>query len=127
VALSYLRRPSSRAERLQVPLDEAATRLRVARTAEGSPERIESGIIVREMMACLNDEERRLVRLKLAGYSSRQIAGFTGTSANAVDITLWRARKKLRDFAAPGHDGATRDPLTAPSSPAQPPAPSRRR
>lgn len=45
----------------------------------------------------LSNSERQVMRCKLSGLGSAEIAVFTGKSVKSVENTLFRARQKLRD------------------------------
>lgn len=63
----------------------------------GTPEQIELEILLGEVMQQLTPDERLVVTLKGAGYSSEEIAAQRGTSAAAVDTLFSRAKSKIRD------------------------------
>jgi RNA polymerase sigma factor (sigma-70 family) len=47
--------------------------------------------------AQLRPRERRLIALRVVGYSGEEIAGITGDSCRTVDRQLARAQRRLRD------------------------------
>lgn len=64
--------------------------------SEGSAERIEQDVLVREVMAQLTEDERFVFARKAWGYSSVEIAEGLGTTAAAVDTLFTRAKDKAR-------------------------------
>jgi RNA polymerase sigma factor (sigma-70 family) len=62
----------------------------------GSPEAMEREILLREILAMLAPEERRIVILKSAGFSSEEIGERVGASASSVDMQYSRLRARIR-------------------------------
>jgi RNA polymerase sigma-70 factor (ECF subfamily) len=56
---------------------------------------------LRHLLAALDDEERRLVELRLEGFSTVEIAEQMNCDAHALRARLSRLRRKLREL---GHD-----------------------
>lgn len=52
---------------------------------------------VAELMASLDSEQQHLLRLRLEGYSLKEIAGLAGLSPEAVKQRFYRMRIKLRE------------------------------
>ncbi len=68
-------------------------------TAEdGSPERIEASILIREALAQISDRERKIAIWKKAGFSTKEIAKELDMSVSAVDTTYARLLEKLRQM-----------------------------
>lgn len=69
------------------------------RAWDGSAERIEQGILLREIEAKLKPEERWILQQKALEYTSAEIAAKLGCSVNAVDQLWSRTRRKIRELA----------------------------
>jgi DNA-directed RNA polymerase specialized sigma24 family protein len=83
------------------------------RSSHGTPEQIESDILVEQLLARLTPEERMVCVWKELGFSSREIAKEQGTSVERVNTFFHRVKRKIRD--------ALRTPdVNASSSPATP-------
>jgi DNA-directed RNA polymerase specialized sigma24 family protein len=97
VAASRLRRSEMRVQRGAV--DQLETRdadLSRLSSDLASQERIETDILLREVLALLAHEERVICILKIAGFSSREIARRLGKSVTAVNVSFWRSTRKIR-------------------------------
>lgn len=52
-----------------------------------------------ELSACLQPDEREMIRLTLEGYTGREVAERTGITPNAVYKRMKKAIEKMRTFA----------------------------
>lgn len=69
------------------------------RAWDGSAERIEQGILLREIEAKLEPRERWILQQKALDFTSAEIAEKLGCSVNAVDKLWSRTRRKIRELA----------------------------
>ena len=80
---------------------------------DGSAERIERRILLKEVMSRLTPHERQICLWKHAGVPSAAIARRQGRQVSAVDAIYSRAKRKLRDVLlappprSPRNRGAT--------------------
>jgi RNA polymerase sigma factor (sigma-70 family) len=72
-----------------VPIDEAA---HMAVDPGGDNE------LVEELLACLDEEEQRLMRRRLEGYSVKEISKMLGISESNAKARLSRGRKALKSI-----------------------------
>ena len=94
-----------------------ATLAAVAGMAASGPTPEEAAIgeerhrLLRDLLARLPDDQRRVVELRLAGLSSAEIGAELGRRPGAVDTALWRAVTRLRALLAEvgGHAEEGRD------------------
>jgi DNA-directed RNA polymerase specialized sigma24 family protein len=70
--------------------------------AEGSLERIEKSIFLREVLDHLNTRERKIAIWKKGEYSSQFIAEKLGMSVASVDTAYSRLRQKARRMIGRG-------------------------
>ena len=113
VATSRMRRGSMRIARATVSGEDAVEALDSMRSSHGTPEQIETDILVEQLLARLTPEERMVCVWKRIGFSSREIAREQGTSVERVNTFFHRVKQKIRD--------ALRTPdVNASSSPAAP-------
>jgi DNA-binding CsgD family transcriptional regulator len=75
----------------------------------GTPEEIERGILLRQVLETLTPEERLVCIWKKAGFSSREIADRRGGTAAAVDTLLSRVRQKVRKLLGDRPGDSRRD------------------
>lgn len=110
VARSKLRRSSMRLVRASFGSEESRAVFDALRSPLGTPEHIESDILMRELLAQLTPEEQALCVLKELGFSSRQIADQQGTSVARVDTLFYRIKRKIRAALQPrsADDGVRR-------------------
>ena len=66
------------------------------RAWDGSVEKIERDILLRELEVHLTGEEARVFHLKSLGFSSEEIAKLRGSSVNSVDKVMSRIKQKFR-------------------------------
>lgn len=76
--------------------DDVVSRLRAL---DHSSARIENSLFLEEAKAYMTDAERAVYILKLAGYTSEEIAAERGSSVGSVDVAFTRVKKKLRKLA----------------------------
>jgi DNA-directed RNA polymerase specialized sigma24 family protein len=93
-ALSHLRRTS---ERLAIDYDANLTSRPGPAGSLGSPEALERDVTIREVLRKMPRPVRRMILLKQAGYSAREIAARLGQSPAAVDTAVSRALRRLRN------------------------------
>ena len=55
--------------------------------------------LVAELMAALSDDDRRLLQLRLDGYSAEEIGGQMGLTRNAVYQRIYRIINKLKQIS----------------------------
>ena len=96
VARSRMRRSSARLGRVTLGSVDGATALARLRSNAGTPEHIESNILLQELLAQLTDEEQAVCTWKRLGLSSREIARKQGTSVARVDTLFYRIKRKIR-------------------------------
>lgn len=97
VAVSRLRRSEMRVQRGAVDHIEIRDAGGAGLSSDlASQERIERDILLRQVLALLPREERLICILKIAGFSSRDIAGRLGKSVTAVNVSFWRSSRKIR-------------------------------
>lgn len=103
IALSRARQGPGRL--LQHTLGADASEAVLSRVAalDGSAERIEQGILLREVLAPLTRDEQRAFLWKFMGLSSQEIAQRRGTTATAVDMLLFHAKEKIRRLIGVQH------------------------
>lgn len=109
VARSWVRRGSSRLALNTLTSDESTTTLHGLAATIGSAEQIERTILRRQVLALLTREERLVCTRRALGFSSREIATLTGTSAGAVDTLLSRTKTRLRKLFNLQHSDARQD------------------
>jgi RNA polymerase sigma factor (sigma-70 family) len=97
VARTRLRHSSMKLARATLGSEASEAVLETIRSPNGTPEQIESGILVRELIGKLSAEERQLIARKQFGYSSREIAREQGTSPARVDMLFHRLKRKCRE------------------------------
>lgn len=81
--------------RIQVSIDEAPDRYS---DGSASAERIQSGILLKDIWTLLNNEDRELLRLLIFGYEAKQIAGRLKISYDSARQKKSRLQKKLREL-----------------------------
>jgi RNA polymerase sigma factor (sigma-70 family) len=104
VAVSRVRRGPHLLEQPIAGSAEAEAALAGLTAEDGSPERIENSIFVREALAQISDRERKIAILKKAGFSTKEIAKALDMSVSAVDTTYARLLEKLRRLFGSGSD-----------------------
>jgi len=101
VATSEMRRGSMRIARATVAGDEGADVLDSLRANLGTPEQIEAGILIQEVLAKLTPEEQLICIWKRIGFSSREIAQQQGTTVERVNTFFHRVKRKVREALRP--------------------------
>jgi len=96
-----MRRGSMRIARATVAGDEGADVLDSLRANLGTPEQIEAGILVQEVLAQLTPEEQLICVWKRIGYSSREIAQQQGTTVERVNTFFHRVKRQVREALRP--------------------------
>lgn len=102
VAISRVRRGPHLLEQPITGLAEAEVALARLTAEDGSPERIETSILIREALAQISDRERKIAIWKKAGFSTKEIARELDMSVSAVDTTYARLLEKLRQLLGSG-------------------------
>lgn len=112
VARSRLGRSSMRV--ISATLDQEAgdAVLRALHARDGSPEQIETDILVQQLLARMTPEERDLYYRKAWGHSVREIARACGKSEGHVNTLVYRMRLKIQDLLR-----STRTDESAPLTP----------
>lgn len=108
-ATSQLRHGRGRLAQKLLESDEHGVSLDAIPARTGTAEQIERAILLREVLAQLTPEERRVCIWKKAGFTSEEIAEYRGGTAAAVHTLLSRARQKIRRLLADDPDPARRD------------------
>lgn len=103
IATSRLRQGQARLLQRTVGSDAGDAALSHTAAMHGSPEQIEKGIILREVLALLTRDEQRICLWKLMGFSSQEIAKRRGTTVNAVDLLFFHAKEKIRHTVGVQH------------------------
>jgi hypothetical protein len=96
VATSRLRHGTGRLAQRTLASEESEAALEATPARVGGPEEIERRILLRQVLNTLTPEERLVCILRKAGFSSREIAARRGGTAAAVNIMLWRVKRKVR-------------------------------
>lgn len=102
VAISRVRRGPHLLERPIAGSAEAEAALARITAEDGSPERIETSILIREALAQISDRERKIAIWKKGGFSTKEIAKSLDMSVSAVDTTYARLLEKLRQLLGIG-------------------------
>lgn len=124
IAMSRLRQGSSRLLRRTFGVDASDEAMTSPPAVEGSPDQVERGILLRELLARLTRDEQRVCLWKFMGYSSQEIAKRRGTTANAVDLMFFHAKERIRRTIGVQQSEATRT-VTADDQPVRVVGPSR--
>ena len=96
VATSRLRRGVDRLAQNTLLAEESEAALEATPATAGGPEEIERRILLRQVLETLTPEERIVCILKKAGFSSQEITARCGGTAGAINIMLWRVKRKVR-------------------------------
>jgi DNA-directed RNA polymerase specialized sigma24 family protein len=102
VAISRLRRGPHLLEQAMAGSAESAAALSRLTAVEGSPERIENSIFLREVLDQFTAKERKVAIWKKGKYSSQFIAEKLGMTVTSVDTTYSRLRQKARKLMGRG-------------------------
>jgi RNA polymerase sigma factor (sigma-70 family) len=96
IATKHVSRGSMRL--IQETLDAAAGAARLAAlpSTSGRVEDIERRVLFAQILRLLSNDERTIVLLRRAGYSSAEIAWVQDRTVDAIDQILSRAKKKIR-------------------------------
>lgn len=78
-----------------VPIDEAA---HVAVDSGGDNE------LVEELLACLDEDEQRLMRRRMEGYTVKELAVERGVKPNAMAQRFFRMMEKMKQYARDEYD-----------------------
>ena len=112
VARSRVARSSMRLVDATLGPDASDAVLRTLHAQTGTREQIETDILIQQILAHLQPEERDLYYWKAWGYSSRRIARALGTSEGNVNTLLYRMRQKIRELlhSTKSEDSALKKP-----------------
>ena len=102
VAISRLRRGPHLMEISVIGSAKGAALLARLAADEGSPERIERGLFLSQVLAQVSSRERQIAIWKRTGISSRRIAQKLGMTVSAVDTTYSRLKQKLQNLRGLG-------------------------
>jgi len=95
-ATSRMRRFSTRLAQATLDSKQSEKALSFVQSTGTTPEQIESEILFHEVLGELSAEEKLVCIWKKAGFSSREIAEYRGSSVVAVDTLFCRAKDKIR-------------------------------
>lgn len=101
VVTSKLRRGDSRLSERTVRSRNLDALLPVRAATRHTLADLERRVLLRQVLAVLTGDERRVCRMKAAGYSTCEIARRVGRSIGAVDTCFSRARAKARRLTTP--------------------------
>jgi RNA polymerase sigma factor (sigma-70 family) len=101
MTISRLRRGPYLLEQAIAGSVQSAAALARLTAVDGSPERMENSIFLREVLDQLTPRERKIAILKKGEQSSRTIAESLGISVTLVDTTYSRLRQKMRKLLGP--------------------------
>src|SRR5207245_8626543 len=85
VAMSRMRLSATRMAKATLGSEQSQVALSVVPSAEGSPQQIESDVLFREVLAQLTPDEQLVCVWKKAGFSTKEIASYRGSSVTAID------------------------------------------
>jgi RNA polymerase sigma factor (sigma-70 family) len=102
IAISRLRRGPYLLEQSVAGSGKSSAALARLTAADGSPERIENSVFLREVLDQLTPRERKIAVLKKGEHSSQTIAERLGISVTLVDTTYSRLRQKVRKLLGQG-------------------------
>lgn len=105
VATSRLRRGDVRIVEASVGTRDIDALLAHRNTGRLSGADMERRVLLRQVLAALSREERRVCAMKAAGYTAEEIAGAVGRTVASVDTLYSRARAKARRLVAPVRSG----------------------
>ena len=101
VAISRLRRGPHQMEMSAIGSAKGAALMARLTADEGSPERIERGLFLSQVLAQVSCRERQIAIWKRTGISSRRIAEKLGMTVSSVDTTYSRLKQKLQNLRGP--------------------------
>ena len=96
VAMSRLRQGSGRLLQRTITTDASEAVLSRVTAVDGSVERIERDILLREVLAPLTRDEQRVCLWKFMGFSSLEIAQRRRCTVAAVDMLFFHAKERIR-------------------------------
>ena len=108
-AAARLRASSSVVARATVASDKSGAVLAATPSRVGTSDQIEAEVLLHEVMARLTVPERVVCRLKLRGWSTKEIAVRQGTSVASVNSLFYRLGQRLRNLAGGGAPDGKRD------------------
>ena len=108
-AKSQLRHGRGRLAQKLLESDKNGVSLDALAARTGTADQIEQAILLREVLALLTPEERRVCMWKKGGFTSEEIAEYRGGTASAVHTLLSRARQKIRRLLGEKLGDARRD------------------
>lgn len=96
IATSRVSRGSMRLIQETLDATAGAARLAVLPSTSGRVEDIERQVLFAQILRPLSSDERTIVLLRRAGYSSAEIAWVQERTVDAIDKVLSRAKQKIR-------------------------------
>jgi RNA polymerase sigma factor (sigma-70 family) len=96
IAAKYVSRGSMRVIQETLDAVAGAARLATLPSTSGRVEDIERRVLFAQILRFLSDDEREIVLLRRAGYSSEEIAWVQERTVAAIDKTLSRAKQRIR-------------------------------
>ena len=109
IAMSRMRRAPSRLAQRTLASEQGEIALSSVESPLGSPDQIESDVLLHEVLAQLTADERLVCVWKKAGFSTKEIAKHRGSSVSAVDTLFFRAKQKIRRLLGVQESGASCD------------------
>jgi RNA polymerase sigma factor (sigma-70 family) len=100
VTMSTLRRGDARLRERTVGARNLDALLSVRAATRHTAADLERRVLLRQVLAVLTSDERRVCRMKAAGYSAGEIARVVGRSNGSVDTFYSRAKAKARRLTA---------------------------
>jgi len=94
--MSQMRLSSTRMAKATLGSEQSQAALSSVASPEGSPQQIESDVLFREVLAQLTRDEQLVCIWKKAGFSTKEIASYRGSSVTAIDTLFHRAKQKIR-------------------------------
>ena len=94
--MSQMRLSSTRMAKATLGSEQSQAALSSVAAPEGSPQQIESDVLFREVLAQLTRDEQLVCIWKKAGFSTKEIASYRGSSVTAIDTLFHRAKQKIR-------------------------------
>lgn len=96
IAMSRMRLGSSKLNQKTLDSQAGNARLLATPTSRGTPDEVEQGVLLRELLQTLSQEERMICLWKKAGFSSQEIALHQGRTVVSIDTIFSRAKQKIR-------------------------------
>lgn len=104
--VTHYRKHGARRQPVALTEDDLAALPDPSISPEAAAERDDDYRAIRSALEQLNDDQRRVIELRLAGLKGVEIAQVIGRSESAVKMLQFRAMKRLRTILEPTHDNA---------------------